>query len=184
MLMRLLMIFTLSLSLTPVCFADEAPSPEAEACAGSEDRAPCRYEDYDDVLRSGNCLDQICVAHCPSSAAEGTECTFIIGSGEERQGTCEEGLCSNLMDPTGEPTGGMESSGGETSLSDVLGNGGTDDTDMPAEEMENANSREGSEASDSEDEGCQQGMSTFGMAPFWLACLVALGFIRRRPALD
>ena len=192
---RSLITITLTLSTGAVCFADEAPSEQEVICMGLEDRAPCRYEDYDGVLRSGNCADQICVPHCPASAEEGSECTFIIGSGEERPGTCEEGVC-NIT----EPTGGMESSGGEAaggedtggqSLSDFLDGTNNDagegagesanesagDDVMPPEEREATD--EDDSPSDAEESGCEQSSAAL-TAPLMLCCLMLLGLFRRR----
>ena len=186
MIMRTLMMCIIYISTLSVCFADEAPSPEEEACMGREDQEFCRYFDYSDESRSGNCLRQVCMPHCPVSAAEGSECTVISRSGESFSGICDEGICN-----TSEMTGGMEVAGGEAnggeanggeanggqSLSDFLGNAGSDNPSGSSEE-----NRENIAGEDSESEGCQQGSSAFTMAPFWLSCVLALGFIRRRCA--
>ncbi|MAD60233.1 MAG: hypothetical protein CMH49_01795 [Myxococcales bacterium] len=180
MIIRTLMMCIIYISTLSICFADEAPSPEEEACMGREDQELCRYFDYSDESRSGNCLRQVCIAHCPASAAEGSECTVIYREGESISGICDEGICN-----TSEMTGGMEAAGGEAnggeanggqSLSDFLGNAGSNNPNASSEEnRENA-------GEDSETEGCQQGSSAFTMAPFWLSCVLALGFIRRRIA--
>ena len=179
-------MIAITLTFTPFSFADEAPNEQEIVCMNSEDRAPCRFTDYNGVFRTGNCEDQYCVPHCPEGAEEGSECTFIYGSGEVNQGVCNEGTCD-----TSEVTGGGEATGGEVaggesnggaSLSDVLGTGGDETSDMPAEQTEN---REGEAAddADSEDEGCQQGASALSLAPLSLIALMLLGLVRRRATL-
>ena len=186
MIIRTLMMCIIYISTVSVCFADEAPGPEEEACMGREDQEYCRYFDYNDESRSGNCSQQVCVPHCPASAAEGSECTAISRSGESLSGICDEGICDTSgmtggMEATGGEANGGEANGGEAnggeSLSAFLGNAGSDSPRESSEE-----NVEDSADEDSESEGCQQGHSALTMAPFWLSCVLALGFIRRRYA--
>lgn len=177
MLLRLSTVVTVSLSLTPQCFADEAPREQEIICMDQEDQAPCRYSDDNGVTRSGNCEDQICIPHCPESAAEGSECTFIFGSGEVNQGTCDEGICNT----SGSRGGGSEATGGEmtggVSLSDVLGTRGGSEVESNSAAETDQNEEV---SSDSEDEGCQQGTTALNMIPILLGFLMILAGWRRR----